>query len=39
MLAFAPHVATYPSLAIFLLVLSLNVLGDALRDKLDKRLL
>ncbi|TAJ27345.1 ABC transporter permease [Bosea sp. (in: a-proteobacteria)] len=38
-LAFAPHVATYPSLAIFLLVLSLNVLGDALRDKLDKRLL
>ncbi|MCP4561845.1 MAG: ABC transporter permease [Bosea sp.] len=38
-LAFAPHVATYPSLTIFLLVLSLNVLGDVLRDKLDKRLL
>lgn len=38
-LAFAPHVATYPSMTIFLIVLSLNVLGDALRDKLDKRLL
>jgi len=37
-LFFAPHVATIPSLVIFVIVLSFNVLGDALRDVLDPRL-
>lgn len=37
-LPIAPHVATFPSLVIFVLVLSLNVLGDTLRDQLDPRL-
>ncbi|HWK43631.1 MAG TPA: ABC transporter permease [Stellaceae bacterium] len=34
----APHVATIPSLAIFVIVLAANLLGDALRDALDPRL-
>ena len=34
----APHIATIPSLAIFLIVLAANLLGDALRDVLDPRL-
>lgn len=34
----APHVATFPSLAIIVIVLCVNVLGDALRDLLDPRL-
>lgn len=34
----APHVATFPSLAIILIVLCANVLGDGLRDLLDPRL-
>jgi ABC-type dipeptide/oligopeptide/nickel transport system permease subunit len=34
----APHIATIPSLAIFVLVLNANLLGDALRDVLDPRL-
>lgn len=34
----APHVATLPSLAIVLVVLCANILGDALRDTLDPRL-
>jgi peptide/nickel transport system permease protein len=33
----APHVTIFPGLAIAVLVLSLNVLGDALRDRLDPR--
>lgn len=37
-LFFRPHVATVPSVAIFLIVLAFNVLGDALRDVLDPRL-
>lgn len=37
-LFFAPHVSTIPSLVIFVIVLSFNVLGDALRDVLDPRL-
>lgn len=37
-LFFAPHVATIPSLAIVLIVLCSNILGDALRDGLDPRL-
>lgn len=37
-LFFAPHVATIPSLTIFLIVLCANMVGDALRDVLDPRL-
>jgi ABC-type dipeptide/oligopeptide/nickel transport system permease subunit len=34
----APHIAIIPSLAIFVIVLAANLLGDALRDVLDPRL-
>ncbi|MBT9142610.1 MAG: Glutathione transport system permease protein GsiD [Dehalococcoidia bacterium] len=34
----APHVATFPGLAIFIAVLGFNLLGDGLRDALDPRL-
>jgi len=34
----APHIATIPSVAIFLIVLAANLLGDAMRDVLDPRL-
>ncbi|MEW6522890.1 MAG: ABC transporter permease [Bacillota bacterium] len=34
----APHVILFPGLAIFLTVLSINFIGDALRDALDPRL-
>lgn len=34
----APHVATFPGFAIFLVVLGFNLLGDGLRDALDPRL-
>ncbi|MFW6345499.1 MAG: dipeptide/oligopeptide/nickel ABC transporter permease/ATP-binding protein [Halomonas sp.] len=34
----APHVATLPGLVIFLLVMSINLLGDGIRDALDPRL-
>ena len=34
----APHVALFPSLAIFLTVLAFNLLGDGLRDALDSKL-
>lgn len=37
-LFFAPHIAVVPSVAIFLIVLAFNVLGDVLRDTLDPRL-
>ena len=37
-LLFAPHIAVVPSVLIFLIVLTANVLGDALRDVLDPRL-
>lgn len=33
----APHVATFPGLAIFLAVLGFNIMGDGLRDALDPR--
>ncbi|HYB44785.1 MAG TPA: ABC transporter permease [Candidatus Methylomirabilis sp.] len=33
-----PHIATFPSLAIFVVVLASNLLGDGLRDALDPRL-
>jgi ABC-type dipeptide/oligopeptide/nickel transport system permease subunit len=34
----APHMSVIPSLAIFVIVLAANLLGDALRDALDPRL-
>jgi peptide/nickel transport system permease protein len=34
----APHLAMYPGLAIFVTVLAINLIGDALRDVLDPRL-
>jgi ABC-type dipeptide/oligopeptide/nickel transport system permease subunit len=37
-LMIAPHVATVPALAIFVIVLAFNLLGDAVRDALDPRL-
>jgi len=37
-LSFRPHVATIPSVVIFLIVLAANLLGDAMRDVLDPRL-
>jgi glutathione transport system permease protein len=37
-LAVAPHVALFPSLAVFLTVLAFNLLGDGLRDALDPRI-
>ena len=36
-LAVAPHVATFPGLAIVMVVLGFNLVGDALRDALDPR--
>jgi len=35
---FAPHIAIIPSIAIFVIVLTANVAGDALRDVLDPRM-
>ena len=37
-LAQAPHIATFPGLAIFLVVMGFNLVGDGLRDVLDPRL-
>ncbi len=37
-LFFSPHIAVLPCLAIFVVGLAFNVLGDALRDALDPRL-
>ncbi len=34
----APHVAIFPGMLIFITVFSFNMLGDALRDRLDPRL-
>jgi glutathione transport system permease protein len=34
----SPHVAVFPSLAIFLTVLAFNLLGDGLRDALDPKI-
>jgi glutathione transport system permease protein len=33
-----PHIAVFPSLAIFLTVLAFNLLGDGLRDALDPKI-
>ncbi|PYG31092.1 ABC transporter permease [Pelagimonas varians] len=38
MVTLAPHVAIIPGMAIVLMVLGLNLLGDGLRDALDPRL-
>ncbi|MBS0125955.1 ABC transporter permease [Thetidibacter halocola] len=38
MVTLAPHVAIMPGLAIVLMVLGLNLMGDGLRDALDPRL-
>ena len=35
---FAPHIAVIPSVLILVIVLAVNVAGDALRDVLDPRL-
>ncbi|SAL23940.1 glutathione ABC transporter permease GsiD [Caballeronia humi] len=37
-MAMAPHIAVFPSLAIFFTVLAFNLLGDGLRDALDPKL-
>lgn len=37
-IAVAPHLATFPGLAMFLTVIGFNLLGDGLRDALDPRL-
>lgn len=34
----APHISTYPGLAIMLTVLSFNLMGDGLRDALDPKM-
>lgn len=36
-LLIAPHMTTFPGLAIMAVVLGFNLLGDGLRDKLDKK--
>jgi peptide/nickel transport system permease protein len=38
LLFLAPHIVTIPCVFIFLIVLAANVVGDALRDVLDPRL-
>ncbi len=38
MISFAPHLALFPGIAIVLMVLGLNLLGDGLRDALDPKL-
>jgi glutathione transport system permease protein len=37
-MAVAPHVAVFPSLAVFFTVLAFNLLGDGLRDALDPKI-
>lgn len=34
----APHIATFPGLALFLVVMGFNLMGDGLRDALDPRM-
>lgn len=34
----APHIATFPGIAIFVVVMGFNLLGDGLRDVLDPRM-
>jgi ABC-type dipeptide/oligopeptide/nickel transport system permease subunit len=35
-LLIAPHLTTFPGLAIMITVLALNLVGDGLRDRLEK---
>ncbi len=37
-LVIAPHVSTFPGLALMITVVGLNLFGDGLRDTLDPRL-
>ncbi|GAB4529084.1 MAG: ABC transporter permease [Pleurocapsa sp.] len=37
-LTFSPHMALFPGMAIFLTVLSINYIGDGLRDALDPKI-
>ena len=37
-LLIAPHITTFPGLAIMIVVLGLNLLGDGLRDKFDTKI-
>jgi len=37
-IATAPHIATFPGLAIMFMVIGFNLVGDSLRDTLDVRL-
>jgi ABC-type dipeptide/oligopeptide/nickel transport system permease subunit len=39
LLYLAPHIVTVPCAVIFIIVLAANMVGDALRDALDPRLL
>ncbi len=34
----APHIVIFPGLTIFIVILSLNMFGDGLRDALDPKL-
>ncbi|NCC63604.1 MAG: ABC transporter permease, partial [Spirochaetia bacterium] len=34
----APHIATFPGVAIMITIFALNLLGDGMRDALDPRL-
>jgi peptide/nickel transport system permease protein len=34
----APHIAMFPGLAIMIVVLAFNLLGDGLRDALDPKM-
>ena len=38
LVSIAPHVALVPGLAILLMVLGLNLMGDGLRDLFDPRI-
>ncbi len=37
-LASAPHISTFPGLAILMVAVGFNLVGDGLRDALDPRL-
>jgi peptide/nickel transport system permease protein len=34
----APHISTFPGIALMVTIVGLNLLGDGLRDTLDPRL-
>jgi peptide/nickel transport system permease protein len=37
-LIMAPHISTFPGIALMITVVGLNLLGDGLRDTLDPKL-